>query len=162
MMTADYLQDVSTPEGEMSASDYSPELTRSFRGLRIWLPLKLYGIGAFRENLEEKLDLADWMYQKFLDEPGFECFSAPDLTVIAFQYRPRGADDSQTDMFNRKLLERINRSQELFLSSTLLNGRFVIRVCILSFRTHLEEAQQAFEVIVDKARELNKALYGQD
>jgi aromatic-L-amino-acid decarboxylase len=160
MMTGDYLQDLATPTGEVNASDYSPELTRSFRGLRIWLPLKLYGIRAFRENLEEKLELADWLYRKFLDEPGFECLAVPDLTVIAFLYRPAGADDSQTDFFNRKLLEKINRSKELFLSSTLLRGRFVIRVCVLSFRTHLSEAGQAFEVIVDKARELEKELYG--
>ncbi|MGB2956123.1 MAG: hypothetical protein WBB64_09170, partial [Anaerolineales bacterium] len=141
-------------------SEYSAELTRSFRGLRIWLPLKLYGVKAFRENLEEKLDLTDWMYRKFLDEPGFECLSVPDLSVIAFQYRPKKADESQTDTFNRKLLEKINRSKELFLSSTLLHGKFVIRVCILSFRTHLPEAVQAFDVIVSKARELEKELYG--
>lgn len=162
MMTADYLQDLITPEGELNASEYSPELTRSFRGLRIWLPLKLYGVKAFRDNLEEKLNLTDWMYRKFLDEPGFECLSVPDLSVIAFQYHPKRADESQTDNFNRKLLEKINRSKELFLSSTLLHGKFVIRVCILSFRTHLPEAMLAFDVIVTKARELEKELYGSE
>ena len=159
MMTADYLQDLITPEGELNASEYSAELTRSFRGLRIWLPLKLYGVQSFRENLDEKLKLTDWMYRKFLDEPGFECLGVPDLSVIAFQYRPKGADDSQTDVFTRKLLEKINRSKELFLSSTLLDGKFVIRVCILSFRTHFPEVEQAFEVIVSNARELEKELH---
>jgi len=158
MMTADYLQDVSTPEGELSHSDYSPELTRSFRGLRIWLPLKLYGVKAFRKNLDEKLNLTDLLYKKLKAESGFECLSFPDLSVIAFQYRPRGANDSQTDSFTRQLLERINRSKELFLSSTMLNGRYVIRLCILSFRTHLPEVEQAFDVIVTKAKELERVL----
>jgi glutamate/tyrosine decarboxylase-like PLP-dependent enzyme len=160
MVTADYLQDLTTPEGEMNASDYSPELTRSFRGLRVWLPLKFYGVQAFRENLDEKLRLTDWMYQRFLEEPGFECLSVPDLSVITFQYRPEKAASKEVDVFNRKLLERIVRSKKLFLSSTLLKGRFVIRVCILSFRTHLSEAKDAFDVITSTARELERDLYG--
>ncbi|MCJ7582805.1 MAG: aminotransferase class V-fold PLP-dependent enzyme [Candidatus Aminicenantes bacterium] len=160
MVTADYLQDLSTPEGEMNSSEYSPELTRSFRGLRVWLPLKFYGVKAFRENLDEKLLLTDWMYKRFLVEPGFDCLSVPDLSVITFQYRPKKAGPTEVDDFNRKLLEKIVRSKKLFLSSTLLGGRFVIRVCILSFRTHLSEAQDAFSVITSLARELERELYG--
>ncbi len=160
MVTADYLQDLSTPEGEMNSSEYSPELTRSFRGLRVWLPLKFYGVKAFRENLDEKLRLSDWMYERFLEEPGFDCLSVPDLSVICFQYRPEQAGPAEVDDFNRKLLEKIVRSKKLFLSSTLLDGRFVIRVCILSFRTHLNEAKDAFHVITSTARELEKELYG--
>ena len=160
MVTADYLQDLTTPAGEMNASEYSPELTRSFRGLRVWLPLKYDGVKAFRENLDEKLCLTDWMYQRFLEEPGFECLSFPDLTVIAFQYRPQHAGPAEVDIFNRKLLEKIIRSKKLFLSSTLLESRFVIRVCILSFRTHLSEAEDAFQIITSTARELERELYG--
>ena len=160
MMTADYLQDLTTPEGEMDFSQYSPELTRSFRGLRVWLPLKLFGVRAFRENLDEKLSLTDRMYRKFLDEPGFECLASPDLTVIPFQYFPRSKTAPEVDAFNRRLLEKINRSKKLFLSSTLLNGQFVIRTCILSFRTHKAEADFGFEVITSMARELEKEIYG--
>jgi aromatic-L-amino-acid decarboxylase len=151
MLTADYLQDHLTPEGEFNASEYSPELSRSFRGLRVWLPLKLFGVKAFRENLAEKLRLADWMYQRFVEEPGFECVSAPDLSVIAFQYQPKRGD---ADGFNRKLLEKIVKSKKLFLSSTLLKGKFVIRVCILSFRTHQAEVEEAFGIIKAAAREV--------
>ena len=160
MVTADYLQDLKTPQGEMNASDYSPELTRSFRGLRVWLPLKLYGVKAFRENLDEKLSLTDWMYQRFLEEPGFECLSVPELSVITFQYRPKNASEKEVDLFNRKLLDNIIRSKKLFLSSTLLEGRFVIRVCILSFRTHISEVKEAFSVITSSARELDEKLFG--
>lgn len=159
MVTADYLQDLTTPDGEMNSSEYSPELTRSFRGLRVWLPLKFYGVKAFRENLNEKLLLTDWMYRRFLQEPGFECLSVPDLSVITFQYRPGRALPSEVEVFNRKLLDKIIRSKKLFLSSTLLKGRFVIRVCILSFRTHLSEVEDAFHVITSTAKELEKELY---
>lgn len=153
MLTAEYLMDHMTPEGEVSASDYSPELTRAYRGLRVWLPLKLFGVKAFRENLAEKLHLTRWMYERFLEEPGFECMAVSELTVIAFRYRPKKGD---VDAFNRKLLAYIVKSKKLFLSSTLLHGKFVIRVCILSFRTHKAEVEEAFEIIKNAAKRLDK------
>jgi aromatic-L-amino-acid decarboxylase len=155
MVTADYLQDFDIPEDEPSASDYSPELSRSFRGLRVWLPLKLFGVQAFRENLEEKLWLTQRMYQRFLAEPGFECLCEPELSVIAFRYVPKNGDSNK---FNRLLLENIIKSKKLFLSSTILNGHFVIRVCILSFRTHQVEVDEAFETIIHFAKKLESDL----
>jgi len=151
MMSADYLQDIQTPEGEVSAADYSPELSRSYRGLRVWLPLKLFGIRAFRENLSEKLELANWLYHKFQEEPGFECLSAPDLSVVPFRFRPKSGDVNE---FNRRLLKNIIKSQKLFLSSTLLKGTFVLRACILSFRTHQAEVEEAFEIITSETQKL--------
>jgi len=151
ILTAEYLQDHTTPEGEFNASEYSPELSRSYRGLRVWLPLKLFGVKAFRENLAEKLHLTKWMYQRFLEEPGFECVAVPDLSVIAFRYHPQKGN---IDTFNRQLLKKIVKSQKLFLSSTLLDGKYVIRVCILSFRTHQSEVEEAFEIIKNAAKKL--------
>ena len=60
------------------------------------------------------------------------------------------------DRFNRRLLENIVKSGKLFLSRKLLNGAFVIRVCILSFRTHQQEVEAALEIIKAAARELEK------
>ncbi len=152
VLTADYLKDeMAPPQGETSAADYSPELSRSFRGLRVWLPLKLFGVQAFRENLAEKLRLTKWMYQRFLEEPGFECLSVPDLSVITFRYHPRRGS---VEAFNRKLLENIIKSKRLYLSGTLLKGEYVIRVCILSFRTHQPEVEEALEIIRSAARKL--------
>jgi aromatic-L-amino-acid decarboxylase len=153
MMSAEYLQDHETPEGEVSPAEYSPELSRAYRGLRVWLPLKLYGVRAFRENLEEKLRLAGWLFNRFLEEPGFECVSAPDLSVVAYRYLPESGD---TDEFNRRLLKNINRSRKLFISSTTLRGRFMLRACILSFRTHQAQVEEAFETITSEARNLSQ------
>ncbi|MDZ7359974.1 MAG: aminotransferase class V-fold PLP-dependent enzyme [candidate division KSB1 bacterium] len=156
LLSADYMQDQFTPEGEINFTEHSPELSRSFRGLQVWLPLKLFGLQAFRDNLAEKLRLTQWMYQRFLEEPAFECLSVPDLSVITFRYRPRRGD---IESFNRRLLESIVKSGKLFLSSTLLKGAFVIRVCILSFRTHQAEVEEAFAIVKAAARELEQTSY---
>jgi aromatic-L-amino-acid/L-tryptophan decarboxylase len=151
VMSAEYLQDIETPEDEVSPADYSPELSRANYGLRVWLPLKFYGVKAFRENLAEKLRLAEWLYHKFLEEPGFEIVAAPELSVVAYRYRPKSGDLNE---FNRRLIKKIVASRKLFLSSTMLRGRFVLRACVLSFRTHQSEIEEAFETIVAAARQL--------
>ncbi len=151
VMNADYIQDHPIPEGEWDASDYSPELSRSFRGLRVWLPLKLFGVRAFRENLAEKLRLTQGIYERLVDEPGFECLSHPQLSAFAFRYLPKKGD---SDAFNKKLLKAIVASKKLYLSSTRLNGEFVIRICILGFRTHKPDVERAFDLIKTTARNL--------
>jgi hypothetical protein len=115
----DYLQDLAR-EGEIpNFTDYSPELSRDFRGLRVWLPLKLHGLNAFREALEEKLDLTRVLYEALRSTPGFDVPWEPEVTVVPFRYVPASGD---VDGFNRRLLERINASKRIFLSSTRLKA----------------------------------------
>ena len=153
MMSAEYLQDVETPEGEVSPAEYSPELSRAYRGLRVWLPLKLYGVRAFRENLEEKLRLARWLYEKLRQEPDVECLGEPDLSVVAYRFLPKSGDANE---FNRRLVRAINKSRKLFISSTTLRGMFILRACVLSFRTHQAEIEEIFETIISEARRLGR------
>ena len=148
---ADYLQDLAKEDEIPNFADYSPELSRDFRGLRVWLPLKLHGAQAFRDALDEKLDLARYLHEELRATPGFELPWEPELSVVAFRYRPERGDP---DEFNRKLLERINASKRVFLSSTLIDGRFVIRACIVSFRTHRDRIEEAAEIIKKAAAEL--------
>jgi aromatic-L-amino-acid decarboxylase len=151
MVGADYLQDLA-PEADIpNFADYSPELSRDFRGLRVWLPLMLHGVEAFRAALDEKLDLTHLLYEALVDSPGFELPWKPDLTVIPFRYRPRSGDPEE---FNRRLLERINASRRVFLSSTMIDGSFVIRACIVSFRTHRDRIEEAIQIIRSSAAEL--------
>lgn len=151
MVQADYLQDHVTPDDEVNFAEHSPELSRPFRGLQVWLPLRIFGVKAFAENLAEKLRLTQQLYHRFLAEPNVECMSVPELSVITFRYRPPRGD---INAFNKRLLACIVDSGRLFLSSTILRDQFVIRVCILSFRTHRQEVDEAFDIIGTTAREL--------
>jgi aromatic-L-amino-acid decarboxylase len=141
---AHYMQDIHAEEDIPSFTNYSPELSRDFRGLRVWLPVKLHGLGAFREALDEKLDLARFVYEELADAPGFEVPWEPDLTVVPFRYRFRSGDQ---DEGNRRLLDRVNASGRVFLSSTMVGGRFTLRVCILSHRSHRDRVEECVEII---------------
>jgi glutamate/tyrosine decarboxylase-like PLP-dependent enzyme len=150
-MSAPYLQDHPVPEEEYNPTDYSPELSRGYHGLRVWLPLKYYGVRRFRENLAEKLRLAHWLAQRLEKEKHCALLSPPDLSVVSFRFVPPGVDAEQ---FNRQLLKNILASKKLFISSTLLRGQFVLRACILSFRTHAAEVEEAADIICGAARQL--------
>jgi aromatic-L-amino-acid decarboxylase len=140
---ANYMQD-SVDEGNLtSPADVSPELTRPFRGLRLWLPLQLHGTEPFVACLEEKLLLTEYFRQKLL-ELGFCLGPEPDLSVSYFWYPSTGIDQNS---FNQKLMEAIHRDGEIFFSSTRIDGRFVIRMALLSFRTKKHSIDKAVEMI---------------
>lgn len=146
---ASYLQDLAAGEEVINFSDYSPELTRSFRGLRVWLPLKLFGAARFRAYLDEKLDLARWACEQLREIDGIEIVAQPQLTVVAFRYRAaNGADNS----VNRRILEIVNGTRRTFLSSTTIDGRVLLRIAVLCFRTHRGDVEITLNALRDAVR----------
>ncbi len=141
---ADYMQDARRRQDELSPADLSPELTKHFRGLRLWLPLKLFGLAPFRAALEEKLLLSRYFHLQLQKLPGFEVGPAPDLSVVTFRYLPAKGN---ADHFNERLIDEIRRDGRVFLSSTILDGRFCLRLAVLSFRTHLQTVDLCLAVL---------------
>jgi glutamate/tyrosine decarboxylase-like PLP-dependent enzyme len=150
---ADYLTGVETAlaRSEVSQADLSPELTRPFRGLRLWLALKITGVAPFRAALEEKLLLARHFYDGLERLDGFAAGPPPDLSVVTFRYRPARGDANE---FNERLTKAIQRDGRIFLSSTRLNGEVSLRLTVLGFRTHLETIELALEILRQKAAEI--------
>jgi glutamate/tyrosine decarboxylase-like PLP-dependent enzyme len=131
---ANYMQDTKTEASEYSPSQLSPELSKHFRGLRMWLPLKLHGEKPFVASLEEKLLLTKYFYEK-VKQLGFKTGPFPDLSIIIFWFEPKGENAND---FNKKILYKIQKEGTIFISSTMLNDQFLLRFAALSFRTHLE------------------------
>ncbi|MEO7178892.1 MAG: aminotransferase class V-fold PLP-dependent enzyme [Allosphingosinicella sp.] len=142
--SADYIRPFAETEVGPSPGDLSPELTRHFRALRLWLPLQLAGVGAFRSAQSEKIALARYFHERLSAMPGWETGPAPDLSIVAFRYRPEGGE---ADGFNRRLLQRIQEEGRVFLSGIRIDGADWLRCAILSFRTHLEHVDETLEVL---------------
>jgi len=149
---ANYMQDAHQHRGDLSPADLSPELTKHFRGLRMWLPLQLYGLAPFRAALEEKLMLCRYFYQK-IQESGFEVGPAPELSIMIFRYVP---EKGPADQFNQQLIEAVRRDGRVFLSSTTIGGQYWIRLAVLSFRTHLRTIDQCLRVLTDQVQRLQQ------
>jgi len=120
----------------------SPELSRDWRGLRVWLPLKMHGAEAFREALREKLALARYAADALRAMPDVELLAEPQLSILAFRRKPRGESPEESDAGNRRLLDAINAKGRVHLTGTTLNGRFALRICVLSFRTHRDRIDE--------------------
>lgn len=140
---ANYMQDAISDDSPVNPADVSPELTKHFRSLRMWLPLQLHGIKPFIACLEEKLLLTQYFRKRLLDI-GFRLGPKPDLSVSYFWYP---TDDGEENEFNEKLMQEIHNDGDIFLSSTMINGKFVIRMAILSFRTKIDTIDKAMTMI---------------
>ncbi|MFD1612348.1 pyridoxal phosphate-dependent decarboxylase family protein [Sphingomonas tabacisoli] len=148
--TADYLTEFAA-HADVSPAELGPELTRHFRALRLWLPLQLAGVAAFRAAQSEKIALARYMHARLSELPGWEVAAPPDLSVLAFRYRPRQGD---IDAFNERLTARVQEEGRAFMSSTRIHGHTHLRAAILSFRTHLEHVDAAIDALQDAAKAL--------
>ncbi len=152
---ADYIQNILDDVDELSPADLSPELTKHFRGLRVWLALKLIGAAPFRAALSEKIHLARHFYERIKRIDGFEVGPYPDLSIVTYRYLPKRGD---ADAFNQQLMQAVQREGRIFISSTRIDGKLVLRGAILSFRTHLDEVEEALDVLGQKAQELEAGL----
>jgi glutamate/tyrosine decarboxylase-like PLP-dependent enzyme len=148
---AAYMQDTVKAGEELSPADLSPELSKHFRGLRVWLPLKLLGTRPFVAALEEKLLLARHAHERLSELSGFEVGPPPELSIVTFRAVP---ERGNVDEFNRRLLAALLADGRLFLSSTTLDGKVMLRLAILAYRTHLDTVDLAIDLIAAKAREI--------
>lgn len=144
--TGAYMQDALEDPSELSPADVSPELTRHFRGLRMWLPLVTLGVAPFRAALEEKLLLARW-FRRAIAAAGFRAGPEPDLSIVTFRWSPAGVARERANAVNRELVERVRRDGRVFLSSTRIDGWFTIRMVALHFRTHLRTLELAVRIL---------------
>lgn len=139
---ADYMPAMQHDADFVDFCDLSPELSRDFRGLRVWLPIKLFGIDAFAAALDEKLDLARWAAEELRRLPGVAIVSEPRLSLVSFRLTAESASGVEQDEINREWLRRINERQNVYLTGTMVDGRFALRICVLSFRTHADRMEQ--------------------
>jgi len=138
--SGNYMRDVAPVPGLPHYLERGPELTRPFRGLLVWLPLQLHGVGEFRSALNRCLDLAVEAAKRMRSIRGLVVLTEPELSIVAFRAM-RG--DAQTD----RILHAINQSGEFQVSSTTLEGHTYIRLAFLHFRTMLETVSKLAAIV---------------
>ncbi|RMG28539.1 MAG: aminotransferase class V-fold PLP-dependent enzyme [Bacteroidetes bacterium] len=141
---APYMQDAAQQE-EPEPAATSVELTKHFRGLRMWLPLKLFGLRAFRAALAEKVWLARYFYERLQDLPGFETGPYPDISVVLFRYIPK---NEHPNRFNQRLVQSLLQDGQVFLSTTRISGVYYLRLAVCVYRTHLADIDLCIEVLL--------------
>jgi aromatic-L-amino-acid/L-tryptophan decarboxylase len=131
-----------TPDEEdaLSLSEYGPALGRRFRALKLWAVLRCYGRSGLQARIREAIRLATLFEEWVGDEPGWELSAPRPFSVVCF--RREGSDAE-----NQALLERVNASGEIFISHTVLNGQYVLRLAIGHESTTEADVQRAWDVL---------------
>ena len=140
---ANYMQDTLQDEVLDSAS-LSPELTKHFRGLRLWMPLKLFGVKPFRAALTEKVYLAQYFHTQIQKIEGFEVGPFPDISVVLFRYKPK---QGNTNAYNKALVHALLNDGRIYLSTTTINGNYYLRLATSACRTHLEDVEFCLQIL---------------
>ena len=136
-----------TPDSEdaLSLSEYGPALGRRFRSLKLWAVLRCYGRAGLQERIRRAIELAALFEGWVRDEPGWELCAPRPFSVVCF--RKEGSDQE-----NEALLERANRSGEIFISHTRLDGRYVLRLAVGHESTTESDVRRAWEVLRELAK----------
>ena len=131
-------------ERALNFSEYSLPLGRRFRSLKLWFVLRYYGRQGIERILREHLRLAQLLADEIRRDPRFEISAPVPFSLVCFRYR--GSDEQ-----NRALLDRINASGRAFLSGTVLDGKFVLRLAIGNPATTEADIRETWELIRSSA-----------
>jgi aromatic-L-amino-acid decarboxylase len=124
----------------VNLSELSIPLGRRFRALKLWAVLRCYGRSGLQERIREHVRLAALFEEWVRREPGWELVAPRHFSLVCF--RREGSDEE-----NERLLERVNRSGEVFLSHARLGDRYALRLAIGSHRTTEDDIRLAWDVL---------------
>jgi glutamate/tyrosine decarboxylase-like PLP-dependent enzyme len=134
---ADYIKTHGYSDEEAFAFwDYSVELSRRFRALKVWLTLQYYGVRRIAETISEDISLAQYLGEIVSGADDFELLAPVELSICCFRYVPdRGLSDAELNQLNERIMERVQKGGRAYLSNATVNGKFALRACITNFRT---------------------------
>ena len=132
-------------------TEFTPQLGRRFRALKLWLHLRWFGIAGIRRRIERHLELAE-RFAAWIDaDPGWERLAPVPFSTVCFRHRPAGRDEFDLDAHNEALVAAVNATGEVFLSTTRLGDRFTIRLAVGNLRTEQRHVERAWQLLQREA-----------
>jgi len=149
-LTPEYLK---TPDGARNLMDTGVQLGRRFRSLKLWMILRWFGVDGLRARLREHMALAQ-TFAGWVDEsPDFERLAPTPFSVVCFRAKPAGREWTEAELtaLNESLMARVNAGGEVFLSHTVLRGRYTLRLAIGNIDTTARHIARAWELLQQEA-----------
>ncbi|MBZ0281539.1 MAG: amino acid decarboxylase [Anaerolineae bacterium] len=130
-------------------SEFSIQQTRGFKALKLWMVMQQIGVEGYRELISRDIALAKTLQAKIQTRQDFELVAAGSLSVTCFRYAPAGVPETVLAHLNRALLTTVQREGRAFITSTELNGKLVLRACIVNFRTTHHDLDILLDVLAE-------------
>ena len=144
----EYLRNQASESGAViDYRDWQIPLGRRFRSLKLWFVIRHYGVEGLRHHVRRHVEMAQEFVSWIEDDERFELAAPAPLNLVCFRHR--GGDE-----INQRLLERLNRSGELYLTHARLNDRLTLRFCIGQTHTEFRHVKRAWERIREVTAEL--------
>ena len=152
----DVLQDSVWGAKHANLADQGIQLSRGFRALKVWMSIQTFGMAAFRAAIENGLDLATRAADYAGGSRTLELLSAS-LGMVCFRVNPGGLSEDALARLNRRVLAHVFWGEQAFLSSTMVNKRFVLRLCILNHNTRWDDVRETLEAVERAASDIGEA-----
>lgn len=151
----EYMLDVAPGEERVNFADHGEQLTRQARALKVWLNVRYYGLAALRAQVDRAMSLARHAEKLVREEPLLEVTAPQGLSVLCFRVHPPGMDSqAELDSLNERVNAAVNAEGRYLISSTRLRGAFTLRMCILGFRTTVDDVDGVIRAVVRVAQDL--------
>ncbi len=148
----EYLRNQATESGAViDYRDWHIPLGRRFRSLKLWFVIRHYGIEGLQFHVRRHVDLAQQLASWIEKDDRFELAAPPPLNLVCFRHK--AGDD-----FNQKLMDRLNRSGNLYLTHTSMHERLTLRLCVGQTNTEFRHVEQAWQEIQQVATEIEKSV----
>ncbi|MEI8224562.1 MAG: aminotransferase class I/II-fold pyridoxal phosphate-dependent enzyme [Bacteroidota bacterium] len=135
--------------------DWGVPLGRRFRALKLWSVIRSYGTEGLRDKIRYHISIAARLSEMISKETDFEILAPVIISVVCFRYDPAGYSNDQINALNEKLIHQLNDSGRLYLSHTVLNGKYTLRMVTAQTNVTLEHVEKAWDLIKKTARNLN-------
>jgi aromatic-L-amino-acid decarboxylase len=135
--------------------DWGVPLGRRFRALKLWFVIRSYGTEMLREKVRLHIKLASDLEEWILSEDDFEILAPVVISLVCFRYKPAGVEESKVNLINEKLNHILNDSGKIYLTHTVLNGKYTLRMVTAQTNVNATHVQSAWELIRDTARSIS-------
>jgi aromatic-L-amino-acid decarboxylase len=150
-LVPEYLRTLDREAPVRDFNEFTPQLGRRFRALKLWMQLRWFGLDGLRDRIERHIRMAE-AFAGWIDEaPDWERLAPVPFSTVCFRWDPGGMTEDELDTRNAKVIEAVNRSGEVFLSHTRLAGRFTIRLSVGNLRTEPRHVERAWVLLREAA-----------
>jgi aromatic-L-amino-acid/L-tryptophan decarboxylase len=159
-VSADYLKKEKDAgiDGPLDFKDYSPQLHRNFRALKVWMTFKSYGTRKLRAAIESNIEIMQYLADRIDESHDFVRLAPVPLSIVCFQYRTadvsKHRDQKYLDDLNSRLLDALEKDGRIFLSGTAIHGKRALRACSVNHRLRREDA----DFLLDVTRQVGRSL----
>jgi aromatic-L-amino-acid decarboxylase len=151
-LVPEYLRTLDRETPVRDYNEYQPQLGRRFRALKLWMQLRWFGLEGLRRRIKRHIDLAQTFAAWLDDDPHWERVAPVPFSTVCFRWNGEtGLSEDELDTRNAAIMDAVNRTGEVFLSHTRLDGRYVIRLSIGNIRTELRHVERAWELLCEAA-----------